>query len=466
LLFIGQWLSLWQQASALARRRRCWGWGKLMDIQAFEAAAQPTRAFGAKGIFATVLGNGFEFFDFGVYAIYIGIIGQTFYPADNPFVSDLSAAATFGVGFIARPLGGIVIGAYGDRAGRKPAMVLTICLMALGSGMIAFLPGYATIGVAAPILLILSRLVQGFALGGEMGPSTMFMLESAPAGRRMFYASWQLASQNLSSLLMGLIGFALASGLTAQGLKDWGWRIPFALGILIAPVGIYIRSRLDETLQHGQAGPSDKGSVISTVLKDYWSSVIIGVALVAGGTITQYFLVNMTPYAIRTLHLDQSTAMLGSISLGLTGALGALAGGILADRYGVKTIVIVPRILLLLSLFPTMKFLVASPSATTLVLMIAILSLMQGISSAVAIVLIPLSFPRAVRSTGLAFTYALGVAIFGGTATYIVTWLVGVTADPLASVYYVFVANFGMLAAIFCAFKHLNDDSVAEKPST
>jgi MFS family permease len=413
------------------------------------AVAKARPALGAKGIFAVVLGNGYEFFDFGVYAVYIGVIGQTFYPGDNTLASDLAAAATFGVGFFARPLGGLLIGAYGDRAGRKAAMTLTIGLMALGSAMIAVLPGYATIGVAAPILLVLARLVQGFAVGGEMGPSTMFMLEAAPPGRRIFYASWQLASQNLGSLAYGLIGFLLASALSKQNLNDWGWRLPFALGVLIAPIGIYIRNALEETLaQEPNVVPANSGAIISIVLRDYWVGVLLGVALIAGGTITQYFLINMTPYAIRTLHLPDAAAMLGSISVGVTGAVGALIGGVLADRFGVKAIAIVPRVVLLIALLPVMGWLVASPSATTLALAIAILSLLQGMSSGVGIMLIPLVFPKAVRATGLAFTYSLGVAIFGGTATYIVTWLVGVTGNPLASVYYVFAATLAMLAAI------------------
>ena len=165
-------------------------------VQGVGVSASVRKPLGAKGIFAAVLGNGYEFFDFGVYAAYLVVLGHTFFPADNPLVSDLASAATFGIGFIARPLGGALIGAYGDRAGRKPAMTLTIGLMALGSAMISILPGYAAIGIWAPILLILARLFQGFAVGGEMGPATMFMLESAPAGRRMFFASWQLASQN------------------------------------------------------------------------------------------------------------------------------------------------------------------------------------------------------------------------------------------------------------------------------
>jgi MFS family permease len=411
------------------------------------ALAKP--ALKARGVFAAVLGNGFEFFDFTVYATFLGMIGEAFFPSDNSLVSDLASAATFGVGFVARPIGGALIGAYGDRAGRKPAMTLSIGLMAIGSGIIAITPGYATIGVLAPILLIVARLFQGFAVGGEVGPATMFLLEAAPSERRMLFASWQIASQNFSSLLGGLIGLLLALALSQSSLNQWGWRVPFAFGVLIAPVGVYIRSQLVETLERTpQTRRRSTAAILSVVIRSNWRGVLLGLALISGGTITQYFLITMTPYAIRTLHLPPSSAMLGTIALGITGCLGALAGGALADRWGLRPVVIAPRIALIIVLFPVMKFLVANPSSATLVLAIAILSLLHAASVAVAVVLIPLIFPPEIRSTGLALTYALGVAIFGGTATYVVTWLVGVTGDPLASTYYVLAANAVLLLAV------------------
>src|SRR5208337_2684657 len=302
-----------------------------MQVAASAAAARP---IGAKGVFAAVLGNGFEFFDFTVYATFLDLIGAAFYPSSNPFVSDLASAATFGVGFVARPLGGALIGAYGDRAGRRPAMTLSIGLMALGCAMIAVAPGYASIGALAPILLIVARLMQGFAVGGEVGPATMFVLEAAPPGRRMLFASWQLASQNLGSLAGGIIGVVLALALSKSSYAAWGWRVPFATGVLIATVGLYVRTRLDETLDRSALGQGGAAHILSTVLRTSWTRVLLGLALISGGTITQYFLITMTPYAIRTLHLPASTAMLGSVTLGITGCLGALAGGALADRRG------------------------------------------------------------------------------------------------------------------------------------
>ncbi len=432
--------------------------------QSVSAPADVRPRLDAKGVFAAVLGNGFEFFDFTVYATYLGLIGQAYFPSDSAFVSDLAAAATFGVGFVARPLGGAVIGAYGDRAGRKPAMTLSIALMAIGSALIAVTPGYRTIGVWAPILLILARLLQGFAVGGEVGPATMFMIEAAPPERRMFVASRQIASQNLGSLASGLIGVVLALLLTKSSYNDWGWRVPFALGVLVAPVGVYIRSQLVETLDspehHRRAGT---GAIVTAILRENWAGLLLGLALISGSTITQYFLITMTPFAIRTLHLPDSTAMLGTLALGVSGGLGALAGGVLADRFGIRVITIVARLLFMLLLFPVMKFLVANPSGATLVMAIAALGLLHAASVAVGIMLIPLIFPPAVRSTGMAICYSLGVAIFGGTATYVVTWLVGATGDPLASTYYVMAASLVMLLAAV-AIRNVDYDARAWPP--
>ena len=414
------------------------------------AEAVGTPKIGAKGVFAAVLGNGFEFFDFTVYATFLDLIGQAFYPSDNPFVSDLASAATFGVGFIARPLGGALIGAYGDKAGRRPAMTLSIGLMAVGTAIIAVTPGYGSIGVMAPILLIVGRLLQGFAVGGEVGPATMFLIEAAPPGRRMLFASWQLASQNLGVLVSGVIGVLLALALSKASYSDWGWRVPFAFGVLVAPVGIYIRSRLPETLDrsdkiHARGTPP----ILLTVLRSYWRRIMLGVALVAGSTITLYFLLNMTPYAIRTLGLPPSSAMLGTVTLGVIGPLGALTGGLLADRFGLRTLAVAPRIVFMLVLFPVMGFLVGHASAAAFVFSIAILCFLHLMGGSASVTLIPLIFPPAFRATGLAISYSLGIAIFGGTATYVVTWLVGVTGDPLASTYHVMAANVIILLSIW-----------------
>ena len=389
---------------------------------------------------AAVIGNAFEFFDFTVFAAYLGYIGHAFYPNDNPLLSDLASAATFGIGFISRPVGGLVLGAYADRVGRKPAMTLTLGLMALGSGVIAILPGYAQIGLVAPVLLILARLIQGFAVGGEVGPATMFMLESAAPHRRSLYTSWQIASQYVGSLVVGVLGFILASGLGKASLEDWGWRIPFAIGVLVAPVGLYIRSQLRETLTPLTEEEARNAPARST-LAAQTARLLVAMSMISGLTITIYFLLNLTPYAIRTLHLDPAVAMLATVSTGVAGIAGSVYGGWLADKFGPRPIAFWPRIVFLIILIPVMRGLVAYPGALTLVAGVLLLNVVNAMSSAVCVVMGPLMFPRRERAMGLALSYATGVALFGGTATYVVTWLVGATGDPLASVYYVFAAN-------------------------
>ena len=389
---------------------------------------------------AAVIGNAFEFFDFTVFAAYLGYIGHAFYPNDNPLLSDLASAATFGIGFISRPVGGLVLGAYADRVGRKPAMTLTLGLMALGSGVIAILPGYAQIGLVAPVLLILARLIQGFAVGGEVGPATMFMLESAAPHRRSLYTSWQIASQYVGSLVVGVLGFILAIGLGKASLEDWGWRIPFAIGVLVAPVGLYIRSQLRETLTPLTEEEARNAPARST-LAAQTARLLVAMSMISGLTITIYFLLNLTPYAIRTLHLDPAVAMLATVSTGVAGIAGSVYGGWLADKFGPRPIAFWPRIVFLIILIPVMRGLVAYPGALTLVAGVLLLNVVNAMSSAVCVVMGPLMFPRRERAMGLALSYATGVALFGGTATYVVTWLVGATGDPLASVYYVFAAN-------------------------
>ena len=420
-----------------------------MTVNVDAAPAVGRDPIGAKGVFAAVLGNGFEFFDFTVYATYLGQIGQAFFPSDNVLISDLASAATFGVGFIARPLGGAMIGAYGDRAGRKPAMVLSLGLMAVGSGMIAVTPGFARIGVWAPILLIVARLLQGFAVGGEVGPATMFLLEAAPPNRRMFFASWQLASQNLGSLASGLIGVALALILSKSNFNDWGWRIPFTIGVLIAPVGVYIRSQLAETLDNvAHAKTHTTSEVILTVVRSNWVRLLLGLMVISGGTITQYFLITMTPYAIRTLHLPEFNRDARDAHAGYHRRARRAGRGLARRPLGAAHSHHRPA-------HPAHAGAVSGhavshrePERGDAILAIAILSLLHAASVAVAVMLVPLIFPPLARATGLSITYSLGVAIFGGTATYIVTWLVGVTGDPLASTYYVMAANVVMLIAV------------------
>jgi MFS family permease len=364
------------------------------------------------------------------------MIGHAFFPATNANVSLLLSVATFGVGFFARPLGGILIGAYADRFGRKPAMTLTIWLMALGSGMIGLLPTYDQIGLAAPLLLVSARLIQGFSAGGEMGPATTYLLESAPAGRRCFFGSWQLASQNIGSIISGVIGIAIAVSMSAETTSGWGWRIPFLLGILIAPIGFYIRRNLDETLDIEEAHGS-MGAVLSQVLGQYWLRIILCILVISGATVTQYFFIYTTTYAISSLGYGQKIGMDANLTIGVVGTIFAVIGGVLADRFGIKAIALAPRLLVTLLLYPALQWIVTSGSPLVFLVAIGGLMALHAMSGAAGIVLIPKIFPAPIRTSGLSIAYALGVTLFGGTAQVVFTWIIGTTGDKLSWVWYI-----------------------------
>ena len=385
---------------------------------------------------AAILGNALEFYDFTVYAAFAVWIAKAFFPADNPNTSLLLTVATFGVGFVARPLGGIVIGAYADRYGRKPAMTLTIWLMALGTGIIGLLPTYEQIGLLAPILLVLARLLQGFSTGGEMGPATTYLLESAPSHRKGFFGSWQLASQNLGSLFSALVGLGLAFLITPGANDSWGWRVPFLLGILIAPVGYFIRKNLDETLNADEAHAS-VGGVLSDILANHWGKIVLCILLISGATIGQYFFLYTATYAINTLHYSQGWAMTANFATFVSGTIFALLGGALADKYSLKTIAVVPRIIVTLLFYPALLLVVSSGSPLVYVVTAAVLMAFHAMSGGAGIILIPLIFPAVVRTSGLSIAYALGVTIFGGTAQLVFTWIIGATGDKLSWVWYV-----------------------------
>jgi MFS family permease len=397
-------------------------------------------------VVAAIMGNALEFYDFVVYSAFAAMIGRAFFPATNPNISLLLSVATFGVGFFARPLGGILIGAYADRFGRKPAMTLTIWLMALGSGMIGLLPTYAQIGLFAPLLLVLARLLQGFSAGGEMGPATAFLLESSPPGRQCFFGSWQMASQNIGVLISGVVGIGLTFVLSAQATESWGWRVPFLLGILIAPVGYYIRRNLDETLDEGEAHGS-LGAVLSDVIGRHWGKIVLCILLISGATVTQYFFAYATTYALTELHYSQRIAMAANLIAGVVGAVFAVLGGVLADRYGLKLIALAPRLVVTLLVYPALQLIVSSNSPALFLATIAVLMAFHAMAGAAGIVLIPKIFPAIIRTSGLSIAYALGVTLFGGTAQVIFTAIIGATGDKLSWVWYIVAVGLLSFAA-------------------
>lgn len=399
-------------------------------------ARRPQSQRPVRNVVAAVLGNALEFYDFTVYAVFATMIGRAFFPATDANTSLLLSVATFGVGFVARPIGGILIGAFADRHGRKPAMTLTILLMAFASGIIGVLPGYAQIGMAAPILLVVARLLQGFSAGGEMGPATAFLLESAPHGRRCFFGSWQLASQNMGSIVSGVLGIILALALPADAAGTWGWRVAFLLGIVIAPVGFFIRRNLEETLDAEDAHHS-MSAVLGDIITRHLGKVVLCILLISGATVTQYFLLYTTSYAIATLHFGQGVAMGANLTIGVIGTAFAVFGGVLADRYGLKLVAILPRILVTALLYPALLLVISRNSPTLFLIVVGLLAALHAMAGGAGITMVPMIFPTETRTSGLSISYALGVTLFGGTAQVVFTWIIGATGDKLSWVWYV-----------------------------
>jgi MFS family permease len=407
-------------------------------LSVYPADGPRTSSDSKRGIFAAVIGNALEFYDFATYAFFAIAIGHTFFPTQDAWTSLLLSVATFGVGFVTRPLGGIFIGAYADRAGRVPAMILTISLMSLGMIILALTPGYRVIGGAAPALIVFARLLQGFALGGEVGPSTAYLMEAAPPGRRGAYASWQFASQGLSILVAGLVGFAMAQTLSPTDMDDWGWRVPFLVGLLIVPAGFYVRLQARET---GEPGKLSTKAVLGQLFASHRGTLALTVPILLCGTVSTYIGNYMTTFAISTLKLPTNLALAATIVVGACTFGSSILAGHLADRYGRRPILILPRILLVLIAYPAFLLLTTHPAASTLLGLSALLATLSAMSGATSLIVITELLPRRVRSAGLSITYAVTIATFGGTTQFVVTWLIGATGDILAPAYYLIATS-------------------------
>ncbi|MEQ5838001.1 MFS transporter [Paraburkholderia acidicola] len=401
-----------------------------------------TPAHRAKAIAAITLGNGLEFFDFTVYSFFATIIGKLYFPVEGQLAQLMLAVGSFGVGFIMRPIGGIVLGAYADRAGRKAAMSATLWLMTLGSAMIAFAPTYAAIGVAAPLLVIAARLVQGFALGGEIGASTSLLLEYGSDRTRGFYGSWQFVSQGLNIACGSLLGVALAGWLSPQALESWGWRVPFVIGMAMGPVGIYIRRHLDETLPLAVSGPAQPDlATIMQPVRDlfgrHFAAIVCGVLTTIGGTAANYIvLFYLSTYAIRILHLPMALALWASWAAAAVTVVCSPLAGALSDRVGRKRVLWISRVLLILAVYPAFMAINVTPTVPVLLAVVSGLAVLVAFTAVPNIVMLPELFPRAIRATGMSVVYCIGVSIFGGFAQFFATWLIQLSGNNLAPAWY------------------------------
>ena len=394
-------------------------------------------------ITATTIGTALEFYDFTIYSYFAIQIGQLFFPSASPVNQFLLSIGVFGVGFVVRPLGGVIIGAYADRAGRKKAMVLTIMMMALSCALIATAPTYATAGIFAPMIVLAARLMQGFAAGGEFGPGTTLLVEYATNRTRAFFASWNFAATALGLALGAAVATLINVTLSKEAVLAWGWRLPFLLGIFAAPAGMLIRRRLEETLdgRESTSGHAKPQGALKAALTTHLKLTILGTFAELGGSVSVYITAFFLPsHAVRTLHMSPTAAVASGVVSSLVLFVAAPIAGRLADRYTRKRVLVTSRIIMLLAVYPAFAFLGAHPTPLVLYAVSALLAVFVAAQIVPVLVMIPELFPKHVRATGIALTYVVSASFFGGFSPFIASWLVERTGNSLAPAWYVAAA--------------------------
>ncbi|KQR87227.1 hypothetical protein ASG35_24250 [Burkholderia sp. Leaf177] len=396
-----------------------------------------------KLIAATSIGNALEFYDLVVYGYFASTLSKLFFPTSDKTVSLLLTLGTFALSYLARPVGAFVLGSYSDRKGRKASLTLSIAMMTLGTGMVALMPSYATIGVLAPIGIFASRLLQGFSAGGEFGSSTAFLTEHAPA-RSGFMASWQFASQGASVLVASAFGAVLTSTLTPAQLEGWGWRIPFLFGLLIGPVGMYIRRHVDETPEFERTETA--ASPIREVLATQKERLLVSIGSLVLTTTANYMLLYMPTYASRQLGLAPSSGFIATLAAGFIVMVLTPMVGHWSDKVGRTRIMLGAGSLFFVTIYPAFMFMNAHPSMLTLLAAVVWVAVLKAIYFAPIPALMSDLFPTRTRTTGMAVGYNVGTTIFGGFTPLAVASLIALTGNNLAPGFYL------MLAAIISLF--------------
>ncbi|MBZ5789265.1 MFS transporter [Burkholderia contaminans] len=422
------------------------------------ARALPSaRAGTLRDVAAAAAGNALEWFDFVIYGYFASVIAKLFFPVAGPVGSLLLVTATFGVGFVVRPLGSVVLGLYGDRYGRKAAMSVTIWLMMAGTAAIAVAPPYAQAGWLGATILVLARLVQGFAASGEFGSTVAFLAEKAPPHRRHFFVSLQMSSTMLAIVLGGTIGTILTTSLSPHQLESWGWRVPFVVGLLIGPVGFYIRRSVSETdaFVHGVALPV--AQVLKCLFGEHLASFLaaIGVTIVSTAAFYMY-LIYMPTFAVKQLGLPMSAPFMSTTVAGIVMVAIAPLAGLLGDVWRRPVAMVAAAIVVLGAItLPLYTWVIASPSLRNLLIMQAAAAAPMGVLVGLVPALSARAFPAAVRSTGLAVSYNIPTTVFGGFSPLIVTWLIATTHNKASPALYIVAMSVVSLVALL-GFRRLS----------
>jgi metabolite-proton symporter len=384
-----------------------------------------------RAVVRVAAGNFLEMYDFMVFGYYAAAIGRAFFPKGNETAQLMLAFATFGVGFLMRPLGALILGAYIDKHGRRAGLILTLGMMSAGTISIAVIPGYAVIGIAAPLLVVAGRLLQGFSAGVELGGVSVYLAEIATPGHKGFYVAWQSASQQCAVVFAALIGVVLSSSLTKAQMDSFGWRIPLLIGCLIIPFLFLLRRNLTETEEFQQRRRHPSSSEILRSVATNWKLVTLGTMLVTMTTVSFYMITTYTPtFGRSVLHLTDRDALIVTLCVGVSNFIWLPLMGGLSDRIGRRPILITCTVLALVTAYPALQWAVASPSFSRLLIVELWLSAMYGSYNGAMVVYLTEIMPLEVRATGFSLAYSMATALFGGFTPYISTWLIETTRNP------------------------------------
>lgn len=399
----------------------------------------------ARKVVATSIGNALEWFDIAIYGYFAVYISNAFFPNTDPTTSLLLTFGTFGLSYLARPIGGVVLGAYADRHGRKASLMISIALMTCGTLAVAVMPTYETIGVLAPLAVIIARLVQGFSAGGEFGSSTALLVEQMPE-QRGFIASWQFASQGVSNLLAALFGTLLTTGMAPSDLQAWGWRLPFFFGVLIGPIGLYIRNHMEDS------GPpaADQVSPLTTVLLRQKLAVLLGIGALAISTAINYLILYLPTYVVKTLNLPATVGFVASLVGGIVVTVLTPIAGAISDRIGRTSHMIAVNIIILFAIYPAFYLLTSHPTPAVIIGVVFVVATLKALYYGPLAALMAELLPAETRATGLGLGYNIGVTIFGGMGPAIMTAL-GTVAfiGGMAPGYYLSLVAILSLASLF-----------------
>lgn len=428
--------------------------------------AQHTPATSRAGTFGAILrvtsGNFLEQFDFFLFGFYATYIARTFFPAESEFASLMLTFAVFGSGFLMRPVGAIVLGAYIDRIGRRKGLMVTLAIMGCGTLLIALVPGYQTIGLAAPALVLLGRLLQGFSAGVELGGVSVYLSEIATPGNKGFYTSWQSASQQVAIVVAALIGYSLNITLGHDAISEWGWRIPFFIGCMIIPLIFVLRRSLQETEAFLQRKHRpDTREIFATIAKN-WRIITAGTLLVAMTTTTFYFITVYTPtYGRTVLNLSARDSLIVTMLVGVSNFIWLPIGGAISDRIGRRAVLMGITLLALITTWPVMQWLTAAPDFTRMTLVLLWFSFFFGMYNGAMVAALTEVMPVYVRTVGFSLAFSLATAIFGGLTPAISTALVKLTGDKSSPGWWLMCAALCGLAATAMLFVRLSRGYIA-----